>query len=157
MTRYQLETDIALSFLLFYALFFLIGLSNNTQMKYKHIIVRRSTQTLALLALAVIMHACSEAPDIKAIQYGMVFMGGRVIDPESGYDQLANVAISGNKIAAISKLPLIGIDSIDASGLVISPGFIDLHSHALSRLGQQLQPMDGVTTALELEAGGISD
>lgn len=108
---------------------------------------------MALLALAVIMQACSDAPDVDDIQYDVVFMGGRVIDPESGYDQLANVAISGNKIAAISKLPLIGIDSIDASGLVISPGFIDLHSHALSRLGQQLQAMDGVTTALELEAG----
>ena len=122
-------------------------------MKKKHTRVGYSIHTIALLALAVIMQACSDGPGVDAIQYDVVFMGGRVIDPESGYDQLANIAISGNKIAAISKLPLIGIDSIDASGLVISPGFIDLHSHALSRLGQQLQAMDGVTTALELEAG----
>lgn len=122
-------------------------------MKYRHIKARRGIQIFTLLALVLAMFSCSHIPDAETIQYDVVFMGGRVIDPESGFDQVANVAISGNTIAAISKLPLNGIEVIDASGLVISPGFIDLHSHALSKLGQQLQAMDGVTTALELEAG----
>lgn len=128
-------------------------LSNNPLMKQWRIKVTRGIQTFAWLALTLAVLGCSNTQDTKSVQYDLVFTGGRVIDPESRFDQQANVAINGGKIAAISELPLIGIESIDASGLVISPGFIDLHSHALSRLGQQLQAMDGVTTALELEAG----
>ena len=128
-------------------------LSSNTLMKHLRIKVSRSIQTFARLALTLVVFGCSNTQDAKPVQYDLVFTGGRVIDPESRFDQQANVAINGGKIAAISELPLTGIESIDASGLVLSPGFIDLHSHALSRLGQQLQAMDGVTTALELEAG----
>jgi imidazolonepropionase-like amidohydrolase len=62
------------------------------------------------------------------------------------------LAINKGKIAAISTLPLMDIETIDASGLVILPVFVDLHSHALFRLAQQLQATDGATTALSLEA-----
>lgn len=127
--------------------------SDNKLMKYSQIRAGRSIQTFVLLALTLVVISCSYMQDTNTIQYDLVLTGGRVIDPESGFDQKANVGINGGKITAISELPLFGIESIDAAGLVVSPGFIDLHSHALSRLGQQLQAMDGVTTALELEAG----
>ena len=112
-----------------------------------------SLQRLMLLTITLLSIGCAYTQNIKPIQYELVIAGGRVIDPETGFDQTANVAISNGKIAAISKLPLAGIETIDASGLIVSPGFIDIHSHALSKLGHQLQAMDGVTTAMELEAG----
>ena len=112
-----------------------------------------SLQRLMLLTITLLSIGCAYTQNIKPIQYELVITGGRVIDPETGFDQTANVAISNGKIAAISKLPLAGIETIDASGLIVSPGFIDIHSHALSKLGHQLQAMDGVTTAMELEAG----
>jgi N-acyl-D-aspartate/D-glutamate deacylase len=85
--------------------------------------------------------------------FDIVLRNGRVIDPESNFDQIAHVAIKGDKIVQISQDILHGKTVIDVSGMVVSPGFIDLHSHAMSPLGQQLQAQDGVTTALELEAG----
>jgi hypothetical protein len=85
--------------------------------------------------------------------FDLVLTGGRVIDPESGLDAIRNVGVQGDTIAAISEAPLTGNRVIDATSLVVAPGFIDLHSHSPTPLGQQYQVRDGVTTALELEAG----
>ncbi len=93
-------------------------------------------------------------PSLLAAQtYDIVLQRGRVMDPESGLDAVRTVAISGNKIAAISERPLKGKVEIDASGLVIAPGFIDLHQHGQTPEAYQFKAMDGVTTALELEVG----
>ena len=54
----------------------------------------------------------------------IVITGGRVIDPETGLDAIRNVAIEGDKIVAISEFPLEGDMVIDATGHVVSPGFI---------------------------------
>ena len=62
--------------------------------------------------------------------YDLVINGGRVIDPESGLDAQRNLGIVDGKIVAIGITPLSGRKSIDATGLIVSPGFIDLHSHA---------------------------
>jgi predicted amidohydrolase len=81
----------------------------------------------------------------------IVLRGGRVLDPETGFDSIADVAIAGARIENVGR----GLDGrlvIDASGLAVAPGFIDLHSHAQSLPGR-LQAFDGVTTALELEGG----
>jgi dihydroorotase len=88
-----------------------------------------------------------------AQQYDTVLTGGRVIDPESGLDAPRNLAISAGKIAAISAQPLAGRQVIDVSGLVISPGFIDLHSHGQTDENYRFKARDGVTTALEMEVG----
>ncbi len=85
--------------------------------------------------------------------YDLVLNGGRVIDPESGLDAIRNVGIAGGSIAAISTEPMQGSMMIDASGLIVSPGFINVHSHSWTPLGQEFELRDGVTTALELEAG----
>jgi N-acyl-D-aspartate/D-glutamate deacylase len=93
-------------------------------------------------------------PIVLAAQpYDLVFHGGRVLDPESGLDGIRSVAISGRKIAAISEGRLRGKTEIDAAGLVVAPGFIDLHSHGQTPENYRLKAMDGVTTALELEIG----
>ncbi len=85
--------------------------------------------------------------------YDIVLQGGRVIDPETGLDSVRNVGISGGRIATISTAPLKGARVIDASGLVVAPGFIDLHQHQQDSSGYALKAMDGVTTALEMETG----
>lgn len=81
--------------------------------------------------------------------------GGRVVDPGSGWDGPADLLISDGKVAAVGPdLPVPdGATVLDVTGLVVGPGFVDLHSHVHTVAGQRLQAMDGVTTALDLEAG----
>jgi N-acyl-D-aspartate/D-glutamate deacylase len=85
--------------------------------------------------------------------YTLAINHGRVIDPESGLDSVRHIGVSGGEIVTISERPLQGQQVIDATGLVVAPGFIDLHTHSPTPLGQYYQAFDGVTTALELEAG----
>ena len=87
-------------------------------------------------------------------QYDVVISGGRVIDPETGLDAVRNVGIQGEKIAAVTEKPIEGKQTIDATGHVVSPGFIDMHNHnAGFPFGQKLALRDGVTTPMELELG----
>ena len=88
-----------------------------------------------------------------AENFDIVIKGGRVIDPETGLDAIRNVGISGRVISSISTKELAGKVRLDASGLVVSPGFFDLHAHGQNIFGQTYQVRDGVTTALELEGG----
>jgi N-acyl-D-aspartate/D-glutamate deacylase len=88
-----------------------------------------------------------------AQQYDLVLSGGRVMDPETGLDAIRNVGILNGKIARISPGPLSGRRVIHAAGLVVAPGFIDLHQHAQDLDSQRVKAMDGVTSALELEIG----
>ena len=84
--------------------------------------------------------------------FDVVLAGGRVLDPESGLDRVCDVAIDSGSIAAIGD-ELDGATTVDVGGLVVAPGFVDLHSHAQTLPGRRLQACDGVTTALDLEAG----
>lgn len=90
---------------------------------------------------------------LQAQQYDLVIRNGRVVDPESNLDAVRNLGISAGKIQALSAAPLEGRASIDATGLVVSPGFIDLHSHGQDTENYRAQAMDGVTSALEMEVG----
>jgi N-acyl-D-aspartate/D-glutamate deacylase len=90
---------------------------------------------------------------LAAQNYDIVLKNGRVMDPESGLDAVRNVGITGKKITAISTRLMRGKTELDASGLVIAPGFIDLHSHGQTPEAYRFKAMDGVTTALELEVG----
>jgi N-acyl-D-aspartate/D-glutamate deacylase len=90
---------------------------------------------------------------LSAQTYDIVLRNGRVMDPESGLDAVRSVGIAGHTIAAVSASPLRGKMEIDATGLVIAPGFIDLHQHSQTPEAYGFKAMDGVTTALELEVG----
>jgi imidazolonepropionase-like amidohydrolase len=80
--------------------------------------------------------------------------GGHVCDPGTGLDGPADLLISDGVITAVESGPPPGDATVvDVSGLIVGPGFVDLHSHAHSLAGLRLQAMDGVTTALDLEAG----
>lgn len=86
--------------------------------------------------------------------YDLVIIGGRVMDPETSLDAVRNVGVKGGTIAAVTEQGINGKASIDASGHVVAPGFIDMHHHnAGAPFGQKLALRDGVTTPMELEAG----
>ncbi len=77
-----------------------------------------------------------------------------MVDPGSGFDGVADVLVDGGSVTAVgTALDADGATVVDVSGLVVGPGFVDLHSHVHTIAGQRLQAMDGVTTALDLEAG----
>lgn len=90
---------------------------------------------------------------LSAQQFDLVIEGGRVIDPETGIDAVRNVGIRDGKIAQIAGETLPGKRVIHARGLVVAPGFIDLHQHAQDLASQRVKAFDGVTTALEMEIG----
>jgi len=92
----------------------------------------------------------------QTAEFDLVIAGGRVMDPASGLDAIRHVGVRNGRIAAIAEQPLRGKRMIDAKGLVVAPGFIDLHSHGLTNEANEYQAHDGVTTALELEAGVAS-
>ena len=113
---------------------------------------RKWAAAAALLAATMALTPGSSASN-GAEAYDLVIANGRVMDPESGLDAIRNIGIRGGKIAAISSSALEGNQSIDAKGLVVAPGFIDLHEHGQEPRNYQFQAHDGVTTSLELEAG----
>jgi N-acyl-D-aspartate/D-glutamate deacylase len=107
-----------------------------------------------LRILTVVALSFGAAIPLPAQQsYDLVIAGGRVIDPESGLDGIRHIGIRGDRIADISASPLTGRDAIDATGLVVAPGFIDIHRHAHGDISYQYAARDGVTSTFELEIG----
>ena len=109
----------------------------------------RRLRAAILMASMFLLAAGAPAQDA----YDIVILNGRVMDPETGLNAVRNVGIRGQSVVAISDQPLRGETEVDASGLIVAPGFIDLHAHGQSARANEFQAMDGVTTALELEAG----
>jgi dihydroorotase len=105
--------------------------------------------TLATISLPVI----AAVSPVAAQTFELVLSNGRVMDPESGLDAVRNIGIENGRIAAISADTLEGERVVDVSGLVVAPGFIDLHAHAHDPVTHGILARDGVTTALELEGG----
>jgi N-acyl-D-glutamate deacylase len=101
----------------------------------------------------VLLFSAASGLGTQSEPFDLVISGGRVVDPESNLDAVREVGIKERKIAAISEKPLKGKEVVHGHGLVVSPGFIDLHSHAQTLAGMRMQAFDGVTTSLELESG----
>jgi N-acyl-D-aspartate/D-glutamate deacylase len=102
-----------------------------------------------ILAVALLFATGAVAQE----QYDIVIRGGRVIDPETALDAVRDVGIRAGTIARVSEQPLHAARVIDAKGMVVAPGFIDLHQHGQTPEDYRLKALDGVTTALELEIG----
>src|SRR5829696_7072528 len=85
-------------------------------------------------------------------RYDIVLRGGRLVDPVAGVDAVVDVGLTGSRVAMVGS-QLDGTAVLDATGCVVAPGFVDLHSHAQDLDGHRLQAMDGVTTSLDLESG----
>ena len=121
---------------------------------------------MKLKSISVVFLSFLLCQSALAEQYDLAINNGRVLDPESGLDAIRHVGIKDGEIVVVSEEVLAADSVIDAAGLVVAPGFIDLHTHSPTPLGQYYQAFDGVTTALELEVGsypildygvGISD
>ncbi len=122
-----------------------------------------------LLVVALSLNACQEfnnddqsskkAPEFKALsadtEFDVVILDGRVMDPETGFDKVANVGVKDGTVGLITEKDISGKRVIDASGHVVAPGFIDYHSHAQEPYGHKLYVRDGVTTPLDLEVGAF--
>ena len=86
-----------------------------------------------LAPVLLLMASMSEAQT----RYDLLLKGGRVIDPKNQLDRLADVAIKGGRIAAVAP-NLAATDAakvIDVSGLVVTPGLVDMHVHLFSTTG----------------------
>ena len=105
------------------------------------------TSIALTLVCGVLASACG------AGDYDVVIQGGRVMDPESGLDAVMNVGVRDGRIEAVTEDAIVGTRTIDASGLVVTAGFIDLHEHAQNEEAYALMVADGVTSAFELELG----
>lgn len=115
----------------------------------------------SVAAVRLLLACASALPTVVAAQasrpasYDLVIANGRAIDPETGLDAPRWIGIRDGRIAAIATAPLRGRDTLDARGHVVAPGFIDLHAHGQQLAAARMQAFDGVTTALELEAGTL--
>ncbi|MFB5598598.1 MAG: amidohydrolase family protein [Nitrososphaeraceae archaeon] len=87
--------------------------------------------------------------------FDIAILNGRVIDPETMLDDIKNVGITDGKIVSVTNKTISGKEVIDATGLVVSPGFIDTHFHAIDPFGTKLGILDGVTTGGDLETGAL--
>ena len=114
--------------------------------------------TILLLLMALLtLSSCEQTSEKKAVdpnqEYDVVILNGRVIDPETKFDAIRNVGVKDGKIAIITESKIKGIETIDATNQVVSPGFIDIHAHGQNIGDYRMQAMQGVTTMLELESG----
>ena len=114
---------------------------------------------LASASLAVVATCLAMTSLAHGQEYDLVINGGRVMDPETMYDGVANVGVTGGRIAVITKARITGKETIDATGLVVAPGFIDTHFHAVDPFASKMAVADGITTGMDLEAGAspVSD
>src|ERR1700710_1558368 len=87
---------------------------------------------------------------LQAQQYDLVISNGHVMDPDSGLDAVRNIGVTAGKIRAVTLRPLKGKQTIQARGLIVAPGFIDIHSHGQDDENYRYKARDGVTTALEM-------
>ena len=107
----------------------------------------------AMLAVTALMLSVAVVSTAGAQDYDLVIKNGRVMDPETMFDGVANVGIKDGRIAVITKKDIEGKETIDARGLVVAPGFIDTHFHAVDPFATKMVVADGVTTGMDLEAG----
>ena len=141
--------------------FFKKGCRQQTQYAYMTVNIANISATqidktcravlIATMILTFTLPSASVAQ--RAAEFDIVLANGRVMDPESNLDAVRFLGIRNGKIAAISTRPLRGRTTIDIKGLVVAPGFIDLHSHGQDDENYRYKARDGVTTALEMEVG----
>lgn len=104
------------------------------------------------MVVAMVLGLMLAVPALAA-DYDLVISNGRVMDPETNFDGIRNVGIKAGKIAVIAKDKIKGKETIDATGLVVAPGFIDGHQHCIEPYAYRLMLRDGRTTIMDLEIG----
>ena len=110
--------------------------------------MKRLSRLLRVLVPTLVMATSAMAAD-----YDVVINNGRVMDPETNFDGVRNVGIKDGKIVAITEDAIKGKETIDASGHVVAPGFIEGHQHATDQFSRKVNLRDGLTTQMDFEAG----
>ncbi len=98
---------------------------------------------------SVALPGAAAAPEAGHV-FDTVISGGRLIDPETGFDALGDIGIDGGVITAIGGVGYLGSTVIDATARVVAPGFIDLLSAEPNGFGEWNKLADGVTTNLAM-------
>jgi dihydroorotase-like cyclic amidohydrolase len=101
---------------------------------------------------ALLLVGCANA---QQDDYDLVILGARVVDPETGLDEVSNIGITGTEISVVTPDAISGRDQIDATGLIAAPGFIDLHAHGQDPYSEKVSIFDGRTTQMDLEGGAL--
>lgn len=102
-----------------------------------------------LALLSHVPRARAQAPDL-------IIRGGRVIDPSVGLEAVRDVAVSAGRVAEIApRISASGAQTLDASGRIVAPGLIDIHTHAgRDAEGPALALRDGVTGLVDAGSAG---
>jgi len=112
--------------------------------------------SIRLLISVLLLSLILPSPAVAQEVYDVVILGGRVMDPETGRDEIANVGILDERIQAITKDDIRGRRTIDASGQIVAPGFIDILANMrLDRAAHEFKIGDGVTTVLGMHGGPV--
>ncbi len=112
-----------------------------------------SMKRSVLVACCALLSALRLLAQVPAEPFDLVIANGRLIDPETNTNGVRFIGITGGTVRAVSENALQGRATIDARGLIVAPGFIDLHQHGQTAADYFRKAADGVTTALELEVG----
>lgn len=115
-----------------------------------------SSKPLTKVGLCFLLASAALTAGATAQDYDLVILGGRVMDPETDFDKVTNLGVSGGWITAITDEQITGEETIDARGLVVGPGFIDTEQHGLSEWGLKVNLRDGVTTQMDFEVGALN-
>ncbi len=107
-------------------------------------------------AIAILVALSGFATPAFAADCDVALLNGRVMDPETSLDAIRNVCVDNGWITAITDGEISGSETIDASGHVVAPGFIDTHFHALDGLSSKASLRDGVTTGMDMELGSMN-
>ena len=116
-----------------------------------------SIRSIILIILLLAIFGGFAVVPVQAQDYDLVILNGRVMDPETNFDGIRNVGIKDGKIAVITKDKIKGKETIDATGLVVAPGFIDGHQHCQEPYAYRLMVRDGRTTIMDLEIGAFGE
>ena len=117
--------------------------------------LRKSQKIVPVFLLMLSGILLSTGSFAQSNEFDVVILNGRVMDPQSGFDDVRNVGVKDGRIVTITGDAIEGVETIDATGHAVVPGFIDTHIHGQSAFSYKMFLRDGMTTALSLENGSL--